>query len=329
MVAFSFHSLLPRFVFTFIGCGMFFDCTALTVMHDTTPSKSAATSSCIVDGKSRRIAWLHIPKTGSSFANSIARYLRPDFPEDALVPDCRKDKCEHTDNPSEGNVEFQYLYPTSTWFPDCVWLKDGHGPNNLDWFAHHQLHKSFWLEWQGSFVGIFREPAQRAISSWNDFAQVAEQGLGKVLNQEQWARHIEGTATKMLAGQEFPIEVQFYHRNESLVVPDVEMAISRLSGFLFVGVMKHWGLSMCLFHTITASTCSRQEMSNSRKNGNRGVEEEWSVSELNGYVDPYDNKLYQAVTDRFWKDVREQNLTKEKCHRTCPSFDPDSFDLWY
>eukprot|EP00927_Polykrikos_kofoidii_P055856 TRINITY_DN50040_c0_g1_i1.p1 TRINITY_DN50040_c0_g1~~TRINITY_DN50040_c0_g1_i1.p1 ORF type:complete len:342 (+),score=34.56 TRINITY_DN50040_c0_g1_i1:71-1096(+) len=319
------RNLVRRSVVIFLSCGMFVDCNALAIMPEVGANRSVAPSTCIVHGKPRRIAWLHIPKTGSSFGNVIAHYLRPDLPRDAVVPNCRDEVCPHVDNPRDSNIEFQHRYNHSTWFRDCVWLKGGHGPDNLDWFSHHQLHEHFLPEWEGSLVGMFRDPGQRAISSWHSFGQVPFHGHGKLLSKEQWARRIEGTATKMLAGQEFPIEAHYYRLEESLEVPNVELALSRLDGFLFVGLVDHWALSVCLFHRITASACSRSDADNTRKNGNRGVDESWDTSELNGYVDPFDIQIYQAAKSRFWKDVEKHGLTTEVCHKTCPWFDPASF----
>lgn len=318
---------MTQCVVIFLGCGMFVGCNALAVTRESKANLSIAPSTCIVHGKPRRIAWLHIPKTGSSLGNLIAHYLRPDLPRDAVVPNCREEACQHVSNPSLNNIEFQFRYEYDTWFRDCVWLKDGHGPNNFDWFSHHQLHKTFWAEWAGSFVGMFREPAQRAISSWNCFARDFEAISGTSPSKAQWAKRVEGTATKMLAGQEYPLEIQAWHQGNSSVVPDVELALSRLDGFLFVGLLENWPLSVCLFHRVTASACNSFDVDNSRRNTGRRVNGSWDTSELNGYVDPYDTQIYQAVKRRFWIDVEKHGLTIEGCHKTCPWLDPESFGL--
>eukprot|EP00927_Polykrikos_kofoidii_P042501 TRINITY_DN364_c0_g1_i1.p1 TRINITY_DN364_c0_g1~~TRINITY_DN364_c0_g1_i1.p1 ORF type:complete len:320 (-),score=29.49 TRINITY_DN364_c0_g1_i1:142-1101(-) len=299
---------------------------ALAVSHQRAAQRPGEASSCIVDGKPRRIAWLHIPKTGSSLGNLISRYLRPDLPADAVVPLCEIETCEHIDKPNENNIEFQYRYEYNTWFRDCVWLKSGTGPDNTDWFGHSRLLNSAWESWKGSFVGMFRDPSQRALSSWDSFAGAFVPTLGRKLSKEEWARRIEGTATKMLAGQEFPLEASFGRSNRSLLLPDLELALSRFEGFLFVGLVEHWALSVCLFHKITDSACNPHDLDNTRKDGNRGTNASWDISELNDYVDPYDTKLYLAATDRFWRDVRKHELTTEVCQQACPWFDPQSFD---
>eukprot|EP00927_Polykrikos_kofoidii_P042502 TRINITY_DN364_c0_g2_i1.p1 TRINITY_DN364_c0_g2~~TRINITY_DN364_c0_g2_i1.p1 ORF type:complete len:326 (-),score=32.13 TRINITY_DN364_c0_g2_i1:205-1182(-) len=297
---------------------------ASAVSLQRTARQPGEANACIVDGKPRRIAWFHIPKTGSSLGNLISHYLRPDFPADAVVPQCEKETCEHVDKPSDSNREFQYRYDSNTWFHDCLWLKPGHGPNNTDWFAHASLSTLAWKSWKGSFVGMFRDPSQRALSSWDSFAGAFAPILGRSLSKEEWARRIEGTATKMLAGQEFPMEASLARSNKSLIVPNLELALSRFEGFLFVGLVEHWALSVCLFHRITKSACNPHDIENTREDGNRGGKP-WNTSELNDYVDPYDTKLYLAATDRFWRDVRKHGLTTKVCQQTCPWFDPQMF----
>eukprot|EP00927_Polykrikos_kofoidii_P042500 TRINITY_DN3649_c0_g1_i1.p1 TRINITY_DN3649_c0_g1~~TRINITY_DN3649_c0_g1_i1.p1 ORF type:complete len:327 (+),score=39.81 TRINITY_DN3649_c0_g1_i1:88-1068(+) len=325
MADFPSGAVVTRCVVVFVGCCMPFKTTALSVTFQSVDNQSEHTSTCVVDGKPRRIAWLHAPKTGSSLGNLIAHYLRPDLPEDAIVPDCNEEVCEHVDEPFMNDIEFQYRYPAKTWFRNCLWCKGGNGPMGYDWFAHHQIGGHEWNDWEGSFVGMFRDPAQRALSSWDSFAKVFEPTLGKLLSKEQWARRIEGTVTKMLAGQEFPLEAHFGRSKESGVVPDVELALSRLDGFLFVGLVEHWALSVCLFHRITGSACKPHDMDNCRKDGNRDSRDSWATSELNGFVDRYDTKIYEAVKQRFWRDVESYQLTKESCHNTCTWFGADIF----
>eukprot|EP00927_Polykrikos_kofoidii_P031563 TRINITY_DN2711_c0_g1_i1.p1 TRINITY_DN2711_c0_g1~~TRINITY_DN2711_c0_g1_i1.p1 ORF type:complete len:329 (-),score=31.62 TRINITY_DN2711_c0_g1_i1:23-1009(-) len=314
-------AIMPTRIALVLTVGLFAHCSALVA---TLANTSTAGDGCFYRGKFRRLAWLHIPKTGTSFGTSIAHYLHPGFPPDVVVPDCARELCTHVDRQALGHIEFQHRYPPDTWFPGCIWLKAGHGPNNMDWFAHHQVHQRFWQRWEGSFVGFFRDPSQRAISSWDSFAGAASKS-GKMLNKEEWARHIEGTATKMLAGQENPTEIHRLRDGPSLVVPDVELALSRINGFLFVGLVEHWALSICLFHRITSSTCTLHELDNMRSNRKRDYNESWDTSELNGYIDSYDTEVYHAVKQRFWRDVKKYEATQKNCRKLCRYFPASSF----
>lgn len=280
---------------------------------------------CMHNGESRRVAFFHVPKTGTSLGNMIAHYVNASLPEGAVVPDCTKEQCTHAELDSQGQLEFQYRYPVDVWFRDCLWMKDGHGPDKKDWFSHHEVSKEDFAAFKGRFVGLFRRPDQRALSSFHSFkTQRIEQY--RIYSEDKWAKLIEGTATKMLAGQEFPIEVQPFASSRSYIKPKLDLALSRLNeGFMFVGLLERYALSVCLFHTITESKCLRHDVDNMRKNDLRGDDDEWDTSVLNGYTDPYDTVLYKAARDRFWKDVNDFKLTADHCQSLCPWMEKSAF----
>eukprot|EP00927_Polykrikos_kofoidii_P085674 TRINITY_DN9380_c0_g2_i1.p1 TRINITY_DN9380_c0_g2~~TRINITY_DN9380_c0_g2_i1.p1 ORF type:complete len:365 (+),score=36.72 TRINITY_DN9380_c0_g2_i1:71-1096(+) len=279
--------------------------------------------SCLVKGKSKKIAFFHVPKTGTSLGNMIVHYVNISLPTDAYIPDCREEECPHAAKQGEGHIEFQHRYNLDYWFKGCFWEKEGNGPRGTDWFGHNRITDEAYDMFNGRFVGLFRDPKQRAISSYHSFADwtVKEHGIQ---TEEEWARFIEGAAVKMLAGQEFPLEVAFSRKCASTLTPHLDVAIQRLDGFLLAGLMEHFELSVCLFHAKTGGKCSEHDIDNMRANAKRHGEN-YDESVLNGYVDPYDTPLYLEVQKRFWLAVQNNNLTPEKCSNLCPFIDQADF----
>jgi len=279
----------------------------------------------MVNGTDRRVAFFHIPKTGTSLGNMIAHYVNTSLPAEAVIPNCAKEACSHVESNGQGQLEFQYRYPSEVWFNNCLWIKDGRGPDRKDWFSHKELEEKPYEEFKGRFVGLFRDPKQRAISSFYSFTKSREEQY-KIFSKEKWARLIEGTATKMLAGQDFPIETEPLSSGRSYIKPNLELAISRLSGFMFIGLVEHFALSVCLFHKITDTKCATHDVDNMRKS-NKKTGKFWDESELNGYVDPYDTALYLEAKKMFWNSVTDHNLTAWKCKSMCPWMNLNAFDI--
>eukprot|EP00927_Polykrikos_kofoidii_P013073 TRINITY_DN1568_c0_g1_i1.p1 TRINITY_DN1568_c0_g1~~TRINITY_DN1568_c0_g1_i1.p1 ORF type:complete len:352 (-),score=40.85 TRINITY_DN1568_c0_g1_i1:217-1206(-) len=279
---------------------------------------------CVVDGQTKRIAFFHIPKTGTSFGSVIAHYVNSSLPDDAAVPDCEHVTCTHVSDGGWGQIEFQYRYPTDTWFKDCMWEKPGHGPNNVDWFAHSRVTTRVYDDFKGRFVGMFRNPKQRALSSFNGFVHMRVELYG-IETEHDWAVRIEGTAVKMLAGQEYPLEARPDKKMEqTAIVPNVKLALSRLDGFLFAGLVEQYGLSVCLFHVVTGTKWGSHDVDNMRRLNKSGGDK-WDESVLSGYTDPYDTPLYLEVQKRFWLAVEQYQLSAEKCQQLYPEMDHSDF----
>jgi hypothetical protein len=105
-------------------------------------------------------------------------------------------------------------------------------------------------------------------------------------------------------------------------VPNVTLAIERLDGFAFVGLTEEFDLSVCLFHHMFGGECIDVEFFNMRKGRYESEVEtqqfETDLAQLEALGDPWDTPLYEAASQRFWKDVREHNVNRITCHSTCP-----------
>jgi hypothetical protein len=278
---------------------------------------------CTVDGESRKIAFFHIPKTGTSLGTLIAHYINSSLPANAVIPNCQYEVCPHVTQPSLGQLEFQTRWRANIWFKNCFWMKPGHGPDGTDWLSHSQIPNDAYQMFEGRFVGLFRNPKQRALSSFYSFEHYRLKKYG-IRSKEKWARLIEGTAVKMLAGQQFPIEAQATVDEGTVIVPNLEKAISRLDGFMFAGLVEHYELSVCLFHAITRTEWGPHDTENMRQRRLR-PSEKWDETDLHGYFDPYDTPLYWEVQKRFWAALVAHGLTAEKCNSLCPGIDKSEF----
>jgi len=279
---------------------------------------------CMVDGETRRVAFFHIPKTGTSLGTVIAHYVNPSLPDEAAVPDCTRETCSHVPSNSMGQLEFQYRYPIKKWFKDCLWEKAGDGPDSIDWFNHNKVSAEVYDDFTGRFVGMFRDPKQRALSSFHSFAKMRVELYG-IEKEKDWARLIEGTAVKMLAGQQFPLEALPGTKVTYNSVPDLKLALSRLDGFLVAGLVEHYELSVCLFHAVTGTKWGSHDVDNMRSLKKVRGSDEWDETRLKGYEDPFDTPLYLEVEKRFWLAVDSHHLTAEKCHKLCPGIDSSDF----
>jgi hypothetical protein len=296
----------------------------------------------------RRLAWMHIPKTGSTFVNTISHWTDVDneLPVDASVEDA--------DIGDPLNM-FLKKYLTYSW-RKFDRIADGTPPMSTG-FGHRALTSAIYEPWVGEWVGMFRTPLSRARSHYTHIvmkgqpeamhATCASLYPGTELMSTEQALGVSGGAApfhaglsvKMLAGQESGMcgfmhctnvnasnttwpyansatwTVQNGCQTPGTIVPDVDLAIARLDGFKFVGLQEEWKLSVCLFHTLLGGECFAVEDSVSRAGKYNGT--------ATGGDDPYDDALYAAVEKRFRSDLLKHGVTEESCRSLCPSFEWD------
>ena len=255
-----------------------------------------ATSPATLLVEPRRIAWVHIPKCGTSFGNTLVHWANLSLPADATVgTDAR---------------EFMTGYAPRRWFFDqgnIFWMKDGNFGNHNSILAH------VYRTWRGRFVGMFRSPAQRAESAYRHF--------GSHVSKAEYALRIRGSATTMLAGQSYGLNCVWPKRfNCSKVTPNIDLALARLSGFAFVGLTELYDLSVCLFHVMFHGPCLPVEFSNTRPAAAHGrVPDEYTAwSPWGGIIDGDDWRLYAEATRMFWAALHTYRVNELVCQRVCP-----------
>jgi len=199
-----------------------------------------------------QIRWLHIPKTGTSFANTIWHY-GCNIPEAVSVTDFTT-RFEGTLNDT---------YPRELWCPGLV----DHTPA-----THKPVGEIEWDNHKGNFVAMFRNPADRISSAFRYNSQCikdcnpensalspcdsirdpvrresteCKQIHGsRCLTEYSGFRAAQGCQTKLLLGYPCSADVPIEEA-------ETTAAVSRLrDGFSFVGLVEEWSLSVCLFHRI-------------------------------------------------------------------------------
>lgn len=284
-----------------------------------------------------KFAWFHIPKCGTSFANTLYHAANSSLPAEAILPSAE------TLSDSQWDLvgEFHESYPMKDWFEGCFWHRneqtDGLG-------THESILQMDFDQWAGNFVGIFREPRARAKSSHKFFSDrcgkmdvnskqrqcetAPELGCDCTMAAPEYAARMTGLVTKMLTGQSddsTPCSFVIGECVDQHVKPDVDMALERLKGFKFIGLTEEWDLSVCLFHTMFGGNCSASEFSNVRLTDSVVTDEDKSKEEKSmddafweDFVDPYDSVVYGAASRIFWESVGKYNVSLESCARICP-----------
>eukprot|EP00927_Polykrikos_kofoidii_P010638 TRINITY_DN1447_c0_g1_i6.p1 TRINITY_DN1447_c0_g1~~TRINITY_DN1447_c0_g1_i6.p1 ORF type:complete len:374 (+),score=39.50 TRINITY_DN1447_c0_g1_i6:132-1124(+) len=263
------------------------------------------------------IAWLHVMKCGSSFGTTLAHYANASLPETSHIPSGRN-QADPEDTTREGLQGepnfFRFKYPINKWFKNV--FRNPPNPGN-----HLPILDEEWDEWRNNWFGIFREPTSRALSAYNHFGE----GKGDML---AYTKKIRGQQASMLsAGADgmSKIRCEFNQTDapeecKRMVEPDVSLAIQRLDGFAFVGILEEFDMSICLFHKMMGSECLAVEFLNTRKatyaGGTNVQEEELKLIAKQG--DPWDEPVYESALRRFWGDVRKYDLKPSVCREICP-----------
>jgi len=266
------------------------------------------------------IAWLHVPKSGSSFLNALIRIpgACPFVPEDIVIHDA-------TMGP-DNNAGFTDRYPLGLYCPGSFHYSLG---------SHAGLGgsgASYDLFWKGHGVTMLRNPQQRLLSAFvdNRHSWPASPTVPPPTDPLVFARQVQGCAAKMLVrgGRSYYAETAEPY-NWGAAGPhwggpcgssrppsreELEEAKRRLrEGFVFVGIVEEWDLSMCLFHRIFGGACHAAELIDSRRMPARRAKPDHDESVLHGFVDKYDAEIYEEGQKIFWEKVKFYGLSEEAC----------------
>lgn len=244
----------------------------------------------------KKLAWLHVPKTGTSFVNTLLTWA-----------------CDMQDS---AGVDSSYENATvNTYVKGFLEEHRNLCPEDFDICGgHHALGDgecNNWEQHKGHFVGMFRNPAQRVVSGF--FAR--QNGSAANYSLLEYAKATEGCSTKMLNGIECAeyshgaVQEGLVPLNESLV----SSAVRRIDeGFSFVGLQEEWGLSVCLFHKMFGGQCHAREFLNTRPTEGSS-DRESAEEDLKHWADPYDGAVYDHVQARFWEIVDAHQLSLDVC----------------
>ena len=256
----------------------------------------------------RSIFWMHIPKTGSSFTNTVFQYA------------CRE----------LGQPFFHGIGYLNRAHGDC-----GGSRSPLQSTADTRMYHMH-VPWQrgpptsqpdprvGNVVGMFRRPAQRFLSAFHWMRTVPtccneDWGMGprrggrrtavnRMQGADQFARTLGGMGcqTRMVLGDDCCAPVAVSPEAARRARDFVEHTMA------FVGLQEEWARTVCLWHARFGGALFAGELLNTRPT-NDSATSEYDEEELKGIVDEADDALYATAKARFWREVSLFNASVQQC----------------
>ena len=277
-----------------------------------------------VDGE-HRWRWLHVPKTGTSFANTLVFWACPELPDKNLLVDqeISIDKLgEPLSASCQERIASKFLpgldgpYMDTEFFlatqrskrPRPPWENQGH--------LHVPLPSDITDNELRYTMSFFREPEKRIISHFyfnhpRLFTRTDHQG--KLLQKDpnaicQWLldNNYISMMTKMILG---------YHRFDSvtkqnLTLFDAADACDKVRALGFIGITDYWDASICLFHAEFGGEARSAEKINTRKNPT-GVKQNQVKKIKDGLPracrDELDGHVYSCALDEFFRRIRKHD----------------------
>ena len=261
------------------------------------------------------LRWLHVPKTGTSFANSVVQVACGVLPEWAEIR-VRPDYLARTGNPG-GLLPLWF----QACFPEVVPAQCSFTAKSWSYMVDHVPIGADEVKALGalSFVTILRAPVPRLLSLYNQWLREIKLSFGDGQHNASerhllgWLRPAKGQplhtgcTTKMLVGRKC---------DEAYPSADeVALAKERLSRFAFVGLEDQWELSMCLFHRLYGRHVPALALSNVRpgKATLARVAAQTAMLRAAGFVDQADEEIYAHGRRLFAAQLRARMGANATC----------------
>mmetsp|Transcript_37218 Transcript_37218/g.118451 ORF Transcript_37218/g.118451 Transcript_37218/m.118451 type:complete len:503 (-) Transcript_37218:65-1573(-) len=264
-------------------------------------------------GRGGPLAWLHVPKTGTSLINAIVHTpgLCPGVPPDMVINRTTYcSDCNPTNDGMAGNFRARYEAEEA-----C--------PGGLTkWANHKTVGDAYDSEYRGHGFAMLRQPEQRLISSYNhnlhDWPRWkrTKSEPRKNPSLREYAEVVQGCFVKMIAGR--PREGSYCGEEGQPPQRLVREAKVRLRGLAFVGLTEEWDLSICLFYAMYGGNCTDVAFLNTRPGRGRTAEGEYNASKyLGSWRDRFDGRVYKKAQEVFWQRVEQYGVTRSTCERIC------------
>jgi len=208
------------------------------------------------------------------------------------------------------------------------------GDEKCDFGAHRFMCEHDLQQYNGSFYGLWREPARMVASNYiRSLDNVAYQSQYDTSDPAfrkgllEFANSTRAKITKLLAGA-YPASAngmsvwpEMLHmapgglwQGHPPAEPLMPIASERLrTAFAFVGLTDDYSRTACLFHLTFGGHCTEFELENNRNTVGTSTTEVADILTAEGYSDPIDAQLYHIAQQRFDADARRLNLTSERC----------------
>eukprot|EP00931_Biecheleriopsis_adriatica_P101930 TRINITY_DN76979_c0_g1_i1.p1 TRINITY_DN76979_c0_g1~~TRINITY_DN76979_c0_g1_i1.p1 ORF type:complete len:338 (-),score=35.80 TRINITY_DN76979_c0_g1_i1:265-1221(-) len=227
------------------------------------------------------IRWLHVQKTGQTFAITALRYG---------CPRCADEYTQYlktSESHTKVRDSIETYPPVRCCDPEKVFLEK-------DAWVHEPVRAKD----LGHIVLMLRDPIQRSLSALSFFRgaalEKAKQGDPKAIHdmRKRFKNEMRQQSLFLMEGNE--------KQRTAVAVAE------RISGpdVLFVGLVEEWDLSIRLFHSVFEAPPLRpEELMNLHPTKNKQTDHYALPSFLHNITDETEDKLYLAGKTRFYADV--------------------------
>lgn len=263
------------------------------------------------------LRWLHIPKTGTSFVNTLVRWGCPlERSEIFVVPRKERPRDMHLALPETFSWDWLFNNQSGrTWLrKNCAGRLVTRHPITTS--SHYSLYMHRGLKnWESTnAVALFRLPLQRMYSNYMHLSfhynesRTPRQSLQSFLRKKQfWSQQ-----AKMVLGRDYRDERPVSRREAYRAAFIVK---NRLK---FIGLTEEFQLSCRLFHAMFGGVPHRAQFENIRpgifrynSSESRSSSFRYNEDEFEGWSDSADDIVYEAAKRRFWNDVRRMKADIE------------------
>jgi len=297
------------------------------------------------------MSWVHIPKTGTTFANTLYHYACPRIPADTSVDDLAAKAILGKKHKGAGIMANFLLttYPPQQYCEERLLIqadenfgKKGSGHRAIG--MRLPIDNPTYLDEVGNVATIFRDPSQRLLSAYyyglhtdgmwgpermpllkyhevpmevEDPRAPPAQRHNPKLIFANWPR-VAGCQTRMVIGDACsgPTEI-----TPDLVVEAVRRI--RSGWFSFIGLQDMWEQSVCLFHAMHGGEIKEAEVQKTRTTTKGKVQGRCrdAEKELPGFVDWADEYVFAAAKEWFIEQGEKYGcfVRQEVDEALCPS----------
>ncbi len=275
----------------------------------------------------RHIWWLHVPKAGTSFSQTVFHWACDHGKYKGTIGWNIAKGTHHPPRAACGsNISTEQRLDKSAQQQRQV--KNSSRTPMVNDINYHQPLSEAARRQPNSVVALFRRPAQRLLSAFywmkqkpwccsldwgftpKHRAEVNDMATAAEMARQPWAL---GCQTKLLLGERCFSPGSAAKRPSALArALSFINGSSRGGGMRFVGLQEHWERSVCLWHARFGGPLYAAELSNTRPT-NGASSAGYDERELGGVFDPKDEAVYAMAAARFWREVAEFSAPVEAC----------------
>jgi hypothetical protein len=283
------------------------------------------------------LAWVHVPKTGTSILNALMSLACDDGWAPVLAPGAAQHAfwrwhpmdrgCAHgfSSSPDVQSKTRAFRQTTGGLRAPGEWYESPAGHKGFG--KHAPTHAPMG-------VTVLRQPEQRLLSGYlHNFHSLTcqcDRSLKLHRPSELWyAKAMRGCAVRLLTSKSVaPCETPTPRRPPSRAA--TMRAIETLRQFQFVGITEQWELTVCLWHRLYGgrkptlfragrpwwAKCAASHFTNTRigKGNKAGGASGYNASALlPDFVDERDGQLYHAGLRLFRSQLQRYGLSEETC----------------